>query len=124
MPWSGAVCACATGRMPGSASAAASSAQGRRSRSAPPSSVAATTTSADAISAAGGFLALVDVLRALGRQRVRVQLHVALRELTFFPRLRRRERCAAATHDDEQHDEALSPAHGSFLLTDREQLAE
>src|SRR5689334_1613550 len=59
------------------------------------SSIAPTAASADAVAAAGRFLALVDVLLRLRFQRRSIELHVGLRELALLPRLRRIERRAA-----------------------------
>src|SRR5712672_4244765 len=103
--------------MPGSASAAESRVRddfcaeggrssdcGRKVVSDPTlvSSVAATSTSADAVAAAGTSLAGVDVLRRFGIEGIGIELHLALRKLAFFPRLRRAYR-RAARHD--QHRE-------------------
>src|SRR5690348_10242878 len=93
--------------MPGSASAAASSADPPRR-----SSVAATPASADAVASAGAFLALVDVLLRLGRERIGIELHVRLREIALLPRLRRIEaRAPAAREGKRDQDEDVSPAH-------------
>src|SRR5437867_8216332 len=89
-PCSGIVCAAATtGRMPGSASAAESKIE------VDSTSVTATPASADAVAAAGSLLARVDVLRRLGVEWVGIELHLALGEIPFLPRLRRMKRRAA-----------------------------
>src|SRR5437773_3291758 len=89
-PCSGIVCAAAgTGSMPGRASAA----EGKIEVDS--TSVTATPASADAVAAAGSLLARVDVLRRLGVERIGIELHFALGEIAFLPRLRRVKRRAA-----------------------------
>ena len=56
--------------------------------------VATTAAAAHTVAACGGLLARIDVLRCLGRQRIGIELHFRLRELSFFPWLRGVERAA------------------------------
>src|SRR5207248_4549808 len=90
---SGAVCAPAPdGSMPGSASATESSVSDGFS-------IAATSASADAVAAARAFLAGIDVLHSFVFERIGSELHLAFREITLFPRLRRIERRASCHCD-------------------------
>src|SRR5689334_16135185 len=112
-PWSGADCACAfADSTPGSARAAAiSAADGSRSDG--ERSVTATTAAADATAAGSALLALVDVLRRLRRERVRVETHRQSREIAFLPRLGRIVGCASSDGRDTRRDDQRDTANAT-----------